>query len=217
MKRLFYSLVVLAIVSVFTSCSPKPEELIIGTWQLTDVTINNMDEYAQGMIDMQMPFVDMQIQQITDQVTTAENELKTIKDKKVIETKNQELATLKAQLDEANKQKAELTVDKVKAEFTASFDEMKKEFKMIFNEDKSYENPLEGAKGTWAISEDGKVLTTTDETGKADSITITEISAEKLLLSIVNQQGEMKIDMSMTFAKGEATATTEGEGEAKTE
>jgi len=209
MKKLFYSLVVLAVISIFTSCTPKPEELIIGTWALSDVTINNMDEYAQSMVDMQMPFVDMQVQQINDQIAPLQESLKKEKDKKKIESINQEIQTLTAQLDEANKQKAELTVDKVKADFTASFEEMKNEFKMIFNEDKSYENVLEGAKGTWAITEDGKILTTTDEQGVADSIAITEITKEKMVLTISNQEGEMKVDMTMTFAKGAEVATEE--------
>lgn len=204
MKRLFYLLVVVAVISVFTSCTPKPEELIIGTWNLTDVQIKNMDEYAQSMIDMQMPFIDMQVQQVNDQITALQNELKTIKDKKVLEAKNAELTTLKAQLEEANKQKAELSVDKVKEEFNKNFDEMKKEFKMIFNEDKTYENVLEGAKGTWAITEDNKTLVTTDQSGKADSITIAEINKEKMTLTSSNTQGDMTIEMSMTFGKGEA-------------
>jgi hypothetical protein len=215
MKRLFYSLVVLAVISIFTSCTPKPEELILGTWNLTDVQIKNMDEYAQSMIDMQMPFVEMQVTQINDQITAINEELKTLKDKKVIETKNAELQTLQAQMDEANKQKEELTIEKVKEDFTKNFDEMKKEFKMIFNEDKTYENVLEGAKGTWTISEDGKTLTTKDENGKEDAIVIDEIAKEKMVLSISNVQGEMTIEMSMTFGKGETAIVEEVKEEVK--
>ncbi len=210
MKKVFYSLAILAFVTVFTSCS-SPEKMIVGTWKLSDVQIENMDEYAQSILDMQTSMIDGQIQQVTDQVTAMEEELKTIKDKKAIEAKNAELAGLKSQLEGFNTQKGSMNLESVKAEFQTQFDQMKEQFKMIFNADKSFENPVDGSKGTYEFSADKKSLITKDAEGKTDSIMITLLEAEKMVLSLDQSEGEMSLKMTMTFAKEAATAEAKEE------
>jgi len=196
MTKIFFLTAILGILSF-----SKPEKLIVGTWGLETVEIINMDEYAQSMIDMQMPFIEMQVNQIKEQISSTEKEIQTLKDKKEIESKYSDLQTLQTQLDEANRQKTELTIEKVKIEFNSAFDSMKKEFKLVFNADKTYENVLEGAKGTWKISKDGKTLTTIDENKKSDDLEIKELTKDKMRLYVSNSQGDMTIEMIMVFTK----------------
>jgi len=209
MKKMFYSLAVLALVTIFASCGKSPEKMIVGTWKLNDVQIENMDAYAQSILDMQTSMLDGQVKQVADQVTAMEAEIKTIKDKKAIEAKNAELAGLKSQLDGFNTQKAGMTLESVKAQFQTQFDQMKEQFKMIFNVDKSFENPLDGSKGTYEFSADAKSLITKDAEGKADSIMITLLEAEKMVLALNQKQGELTLKMTMTFAKEKAEAAKE--------
>jgi len=193
--------ILLSIFAISILVTSKPEKLIIGMWQLSDIVINNIDEYAQSMIKMQMPFIEMQIEQIENQMSKIESDMHTLTDAKLAESKYSELHTLQTQLDEAIKQKQELTVEKVKEEFNIAFNEMKTEFKMKFNSDKTYENMLEGAKGKWEINKIGTILTTTDDSGISNDIEIVDITKEKMILFVSNTTGEMKVEMTMTFTK----------------
>ena len=81
-----------------------------------------------------------------------------------------------------------------------SFDKMKGALTMTFKDDKTFESAMEGKtdKGTWAISEDGKTLTTTQgEPGKEDKLNIDELTANKLVVS--GDMGGTK--MKMSFVK----------------
>lgn len=78
--------------------------------------------------------------------------------------------------------------------------EAMKALTMTFKDDKTFETAMEGKtdKGTWAISEDGKTLTTKQgEPGKEDKLTIDELVAAKLVVS--GDMGGTK--MKMTFVK----------------
>lgn len=106
---------------------------------------------------------------------------------------NQYLAQVPDSLKEAQKKAMEEGMKQ-------NFDKMKGALSMTFKDDKTFESAMEGKtdKGTWAISEDGKTLTTKQgEPGKEDKLNIDELTANKLVVS--GDMGGSK--MKMTFVK----------------
>ncbi len=190
MKKVFYSLAFVAIVSILSSCSPKPEEMILGTWTLSNIEIGNADEVAQTFLDMQVGILDQQILQLEEMTATIEEEL--------------EKETYLAQLNELKAQKAGFTLETIKEEFSKEFDNMIGSYKLVFNEDKSYKSLLDDKEGTWALNEDASVLTITE--GERDvTFNIKEFTESKLDVSFEESQGEMAVKMNMTFTKGETS------------
>ncbi len=213
MKRMFYSLSILALVALFSACAPKPEILIQGSWKLSDVKVENFDEYAKTIVDAQVAMMDAQVTGATGKITALETEIKGLKDKKQIEAKTTELNAAKKELEALNAQKAAVNVESVKKDYQANIDMMKGQFKMVFNADKTYENPVEGSKGTYDFSADKTKLITKASDGKTDTILVTSLEAEKMVLSFEQKQGDMEIKMSMHFEKEKATAGTEAKKE----
>ena len=202
MKNLFYSLAFIALISILTSCTPKPEEMILGSWNLEKAELENIDEFAQNMIDMQVGIIDEQITQIETQLEALGEEAEEL-----------EVETIQAQLDELLTSKDELTVEAFKEDFNAKFEELKEEFVIVVNADKTFSKLPEEDKGSWALNEDASELTLTDDDGEARVFVINELSAEKLVLKIEDGEEEMKMVMLMSFTKGEGetTETTEEE------
>ena len=196
MKKLFYSLTFIALISILTSCTPKPEEQILGAWNLDKAELENIDEFAQNMINIQVGVLDEQIAQIETQIEALGEEAEEL-----------EVETLQAQLDELLTQKSELTLDKFKEDFNAKFEELKEEFVLEVNVDKTYKKLPEDENGTWSLNEDASELTLTGEDGEARTFSVNELSAEKLVLKIEDGEAEMKMVMLMTFSKGESGAT----------
>ena len=193
MKNLFYTLAFIALISILTSCTPKPEEMILGAWNLEKSELENIDEFAQNMIDMQVLILDEQITQLQTQI-----------DESSIEG---EVETLQPQLDALLAQKAELTIEKFKEGFLPKLEEMTDGFVLDFAEDKSYTKLPENNKGTWDLNEDASEITITGDDGESKNFTITELSAEKLVLKIEDGEEEMKMVMIMSFTKGEDEVT----------
>ena len=192
MKKLFYSLAVIALISILSSCTPKPEEQILGTWTLDGVEIENIDEIAQSMLDLQTGMIDEQIALLEEQVATIEEEM--------------EAELLQTQLDELTAQKAELTIENFKEEFNAQFEESKGKYKIEFLEDFTYKMTPDEEEGTWVLNEDGTELTFSG--GDEDqALTITELTAENLVLRFEQGEAETKMVMIMSFVKGESEAT----------
>ncbi|MBI5218158.1 MAG: DUF4923 family protein [Bacteroidia bacterium] len=106
---------------------------------------------------------------------------------------NQTLATVPDSLKEAAKKQAEES-------YKQSFEKMKGVLTMTFKEDKSYESTFDNKtdKGTWAISEDGKTLTTKMESaGKEEKLNLDELTDNKLVISGDHAGSKMK----MSFTK----------------
>jgi DNA gyrase/topoisomerase IV subunit A len=101
--------------------------------------------------------------------------------------------------------------DSLKATFETTMNQVKESyagglFTITFKEDKTYETAVEGqtTKGTWSLSEDGKMLITKNEgSEKADSLNIDEITAEKLTVSGTQNNMKMKLMFSKAAAAEE--------------
>ena len=193
MKKLFYSLAFIALISILTSCTPKPEELILGAWNLDKTELENIDEFAQNMINTQVQILDEQISQLQTQIEESSIE--------------GEVEALQPQLDALIAQKEELTIEKFKEGFLPKLEEMTNDFVLEFLEDKTYNKLPEDEKGTWSLNEDGSELSITDDDGESKAFTVTELSADKLVLKIEDGEEEMKMVMIMSFTKGESGAT----------
>lgn len=190
MKRLVYSFILVAVTTVFFACNESPEKKLIGKWSVESIDIENLDEIIQQLIDAQMPMIDEQIKQIDEQIAALENE--------------EEKAALETQKAQIVAQKEKLTVDAMKEEYKSNFESMKN-VTIEYKEDKTYEMVAEGntEKGTWILSEDGKTLTSKTEgaEGEGDSVTIVELTAEKMIVSSEVTQGENTMKMKMTLKK----------------
>ena len=188
MKKLFYSLAFIALISILTSCTPKPEELILGDWILEDAEVLNLDEFVQNSIDMQKKAIDEQIAPMQAELDTSENEK----------------PILKAKVEVLIQSKEELSAEKLKEQIQASVDEMKGVYKLTFTEDGKVTS--DGTSYDWKISEDGKTLTRTmgDESLE---IEILELTSTKFSMAFENPKGDDVLKWKWSFNKAESGAT----------
>ena len=70
--------------------------------------------------------------------------------------------------------------------YNAQIEEMKKSSKIIFKEDGTFEQTIldETTTGKWEISDDGKTLTKTSDSGDKETATIQELSDNKLVVVV---------------------------------
>lgn len=166
----FYGIFALLITVLFISCSSGSGSLIIGKWKLTELKSPDIDNMKSSS-EATMKMLDDSIAATTD---TAKIRVHTMhKDE------------TKAMMDMLNQR----------------MDEMKNNSFMEFKKDGTYEASMGGGneKGKWEIDGSGKYLISqTDGQGKKDTINISELTPEKLVLS--------KDSTSMIFAP--ATAET---------
>ena len=189
MKKLFYSLAVIAVISILSSCTPSPEELILGNWTLNKVEALNLDELATQSVELQKTLIDGQIASVEEQIATIEDE--------------EEKATYQAQLEVLKTQKGEITVEKIKEEAKKGFEEMVGTISFTFTEDGKVN--AQGKTSDWAISEDGTTITITTEGNDPTVLTIEELNATTFAFSSEEGEGDNVAKMKMTFKKGEAT------------
>ena len=184
MKKLFYSLVVVALISILTSCTPKPAELILGSWKLDKVEVENLEELAQIQLDFQKGQADEQIASLNEQIEMEENEELKI--------------AIQEQLDAQTAAKEELTLESLLKEANDYYDKIEGE--VTFTEDNKVAGDMEG---DWAISEDGKTLTAGIE------YEIRELNEKTLVIYYEEEKGENVIKTKNTYTKGETTDVTE--------
>ncbi len=67
--------------------------------------------------------------------------------------------------------------------YKEAMEDWKKSFKMVYNADGTYAQTIseETTKGSWEISEDGKMLTATSEDGTIESVKNTELYETKMV------------------------------------
>ena len=194
MKKLFYSLVVIAVISILTSCTPKPEELILGNWTLDKVEALNLDELAVQSVELQKSLIDGQIASVEEQIATIEDE--------------EEKTTYQTQLEVLKNQKGEITVEKIKEDTKKGFDEMAGTISFTFTEDGKVN--AQGKVSDWTIDEDGTTVTITTEGNEQPTVlTIEELNATTFAFSSEEGEGDNVVKMKMTFKKGEATDDVE--------
>ena len=192
-QKLIYKIAILALLLIISTnifaqkrLQKKYEKRIIGTWVLEEIELDNIDEIAQSMLDIQTSLLDDQIAQLEEQIKIAENE----KDKEIFQT----------QLDESKMLRSEFTLEKIKEEFNNEFEKMYGEFKLEFTKNKSFKSYPEAGEGTWFISKDGTILATND--GEHDqNFTIIELTDKKLILFYDENSTDMSMKMKMTFQK----------------
>jgi len=199
MKKIFF-ITIIIIYSLSINYAQKYEKLIVGKWQLSNVQLDNIEEYAQSILEMQQSSLDGQISQTKDHLSVLQNEINTLKNPKAIEAKLKELTDLRIQLGELDSQRNEYSIEKVIIEFEKQFDKMEEEFKIIFYKNQTFENPVDATKGTYEISNDKKYLVTNTD-GKSDKIEIKLLEKEKMILFIDQAQSEQSIKMTLTFKK----------------
>lgn len=114
-----------------------------------------------------------------------------------IENLDEAIDKMVAQMPDSLK---ESTKVQMKEQMKANMDQMKGALTMTFKEDKSFESAMQGKtdKGTWEISEDGKMLSAKME-GKQgeDKFNIVEFTDAKFVISMEQEGTKTK----MTFVK----------------
>ena len=198
MKNLFYSIVIIALISILTSCTPKAEELILGEWVLENAEIQNLEEFVQNSIEMQKKAIDEQIAPMQAELDTSENEK----------------PILKAKVEVLIQSKEELSAENLKTQITESVEEMKGVYTLTFTEDGRVTS--EGTSHDWKISEDGKILTrsTGDE---SIEIEILELTRSNLVMAFENKKGDDVLKWKWTFTKGEVSDETTSDETENTE
>jgi len=190
MKKGILLVFVAALMVTLVSCKKNNEKLIVGNWTLNAVDVENLDKVINALIETQKPVQAEQLQQINDQLETLENP----EEKAALEA-------IKAQIEDQVK---ELTPDKMKADFLKQFEQAKGNYSFTFNEDKSYERAMQEniIKGSWILSEDGTILTTTDEgSEEPQEVEVIDVSDKKLVIVREENQGDLVIKIKMEFEK----------------
>ena len=197
MKKLFYSVAVIALISILTSCGPKPAELILGEWTLDKMEAENLDEIAKLFFDETMAEADAAIADLQTEMDAVEGE----------EAEAQKIA-LQVQIDAVKEQKTSFTIESMTELLQKGLDEMKGEVS-TFTED----GTLKEADGDkkWVLSEDGKTLTITQEGEEAIVSTIVELNATSLIVTFEKAKDEKVFKMKRIFKKGETTEEHDGE------
>ena len=203
MKKVFYSLAFVAIVSILSSCSQKPEEMLVGTWTLNEVNIEDLDALAQTFHDLGIAQVDFAIAQLEEQIAAIVDETEDTKLEK---------EALTAKIEEMKIEKDAMTLDVVKDNLTKGSEGLVGTLQYVFNEDKTYKGLPDATEGKWALNEDATTLTIT--LGEKDMIfNIKELVADKLSVTIEETQAETVIKMDMIFVKGDVDSNEEATDE----
>ncbi len=189
MKNLLISLVVLTVVSFLTSCSPSPEKQIVGVWTLKNTEMTNMDELIKKTVEAQTKMLD--------------DSLKAIDAKIAAEKKADAKTALEGEKAKMEAFKKDISVEKYTEMTKKQMESMNGKLSFTFKEDKTYEASfgMQPVKGTYTISADGKTVTTKDETGKEEPMTIDQLSKTTLVVSSSQKQGEDEIKIKMTLEK----------------
>ncbi len=203
MKKVFYSLAFVAIVSILSSCSQKPEEMLAGTWTLSEVNIEDIDMLAQTFLDLGIGQVDAAIAQVEEQIAAIGEETKDTKLEK---------EALTAKIEQMKAEKGAMTLEAIKDDFSKGTEALVGTLQFVFNEDKTYKSLPDGIKGTWALNEDATSLTIT-EGDKDEIFIINNLSSDKLDITVETGQADMPVVMKMTFTKGEVDSDEEATDE----
>ncbi len=186
MKKINLLLIAILLVVTVSAQNKKAEKKLVGTWTLQEVEVENIDELAQSVLDMQVEILEVQITMLENFVNETEDEV--------------EKQTYTEQLEELKSQKDEFTLEVIKESFTTEFNNLIGSLKLIFNKDKSYKSILDDKEGTWELYKKGKELIITE--GDRDVVfEVLELSKTVLFLKIIENQGEIKIIMKMRFTK----------------
>jgi len=188
MKKINLLLIAILLVVTVSPQNRRAEKKLVGTWTLENIYLENADEFAQTILDMQVDLLDKQIALI-------ENMIKDVEYEDVKQGYVEQLENLKTQ-------KEEFTLESVKEEINNEFDNLKGNLQLIFNKDKTYKNITEGneQEGTWQINNEGKELIIT-ENERDISFSISKLTKKKLEMTFAEEQAEMKMKMRMKFSK----------------
>ncbi len=186
MKKINLLLIALLLVATVSAQNRKAEKKLVGTWTLVEIELENADELAQTILDLQVGILEQQIIQLEDILKGIEDET--------------EKETYIAQLEELITMNEEFTLESVKEEFTKELDNLKETYILVFNKDKSSKSLLDNKEGTWKLNKKATELTITE--GESDIVfSITELTKNKLDMVFEEEQGEMKVIMNMVFTK----------------
>lgn len=186
MKNLFYSLVVVAFVSMIFGCKPSVEKQLAGTWTLEKAELVNIDDVAKASVAQQTKVVDDSLQAIEAKLKTAKPDAK---------------KALEASKKSYEEQKAKISADQAKEELTKGLADIK--MTATFKEDKTYEMNFAGnaTTGTFTVAPDGKSITLKDKDGKEDVMPIESLEATKLVCTSTDKGGETPKVIKITFKK----------------
>ncbi len=188
MKKINLLLIALLLVVTVSAQKRKAEKRLIGTWTLKEIEIENADEVAQSVLDIQIDLLERQISQLEEMIKYIEDET--------------EKETYVKQLEESKLQKSEFTLESIKEGFNEEFDNMKGAYKLVFNKDQSFKSPLDNKEGTWGVNKKVTELILTDEEGDTlYSFYITELSKKYIYLILIERHGELEIIINFVFVK----------------
>lgn len=186
----------LFIVALFLiSCSPKTDELVKGSWTFEKLEIVNYDELIEKQIEVSKLQIEKDIESIQLQISESEDETT----KEVLEASLTQYLEAKENLPARAKEAKEQTMKR--------FDEIVGKATMDFNENNSFERKFDASDittGTWKLTEDMKSILVTEkvnEQEKVDEYIIEEISSTKLVLMIIESEGDMVMKMKMKLKK----------------
>lgn len=191
MKKVVYSIILLAVIAVMYSCKVAPEKLATGTWKLDSVSVSNIDEVAKYYYDMDITYYDGEISSLVSQIQALDP-----KDKKNTEA----IAQLDAQKKQLEDEKNALSVESTKESTLDSYSEMKGS-SIVLNEDKTYiytsfeyvEN------GTWTMAEDGLSINLVSTDGYEFTMLVQELTKEKMCVTYDYEESEGEFQVKSVF------------------
>ncbi len=192
MKKVFYSIILLAVVSVMFSCKKSPEQLAQGTWKLDSVAVLNIDELVNSTVQMQLGPIEDQMKQLADQIAKLDPK----KDKAQIDALTETQKQMEAQ-------KGQINAEQIKADMAKGYNDLIGNTTFTFNEDKTYESKSFDIveKGTWAIDEAGTTLTTTSEAGIESKMAVVELTETRMVCSVEMPSGDIVVKTQFVCTK----------------
>jgi len=186
MKKINLLLVAILLVVTVSAQNRRAEKKLVGTWTLENIYLENADEFAQTILGLYVGIFDQQISDLEDMIKEAENE----------DDKNDYIT----KLEEVKKQKEDYSLETIKSEFKQELDNLIGSLQFLFNKDKTYKNISDDIDGTWKINKKATELIVKE--GEREVVFhISKLTKDKLFVTILEEQGEIKMTLNMEFKK----------------
>ena len=167
----------------------KIEKKLVGTWVLSAIEVENMEEYAKPMLDLEHEYFD-------DQIEVLEGQLELIEDE-------DEKGTIQQEIKKIEAEKSEMTLESKINELNTIFADFVGKLKLEFYKDKKYKSIAEDEEtgsGTWFIDKKKSELHTT-ESNYEQVLSIITLSKIEVKFYAEEGEGESLLQFNMIFKK----------------
>ena len=184
MKKYLYLLTVVFLITITFSCrDANHEEQLIGKWDLDSLTIDNLKEVVEYLIEKNIEELDGRRLILEENILTAENE-----DKK----QNFELA-----LQDLSIEKENITYEIIEKDI---LEHNSQEIQYYLKEDNVFINVISNKGGNWTVK-DNKITLTLNDVDEQLVLEIQEHKKDNLLVTSEMELGEISMLITMKFSK----------------